>query len=177
MAKGGCRAFVAERWMNNPGGFGVGRGVRAADGTAVWFGIAALGVLLSSGAIWWGCRRDRASVAQVRAARKVARGYLDAWTREDWRRMYELSTRQRILHLTDLDPGKGSEFDRRAFERFALVAEQAKRYMGYERFEIEKVAASRKGQVVFVIKARSEDGRVSEILLRLVRRNRAWRVD
>ncbi len=124
-----------------------------------------------------GCRKSAASPSEVKAARKVAAAYLDAWLKDRWKRMFELSTGHRIEHLTGIDPRKGSDFARRALERFALVAEQAKRYMGYERFEIQKVAGSQRNLVVFAVKARSEDGRVSEFLLRVVRTSGSWRVD
>ncbi len=155
---------VTEAWA--------ARGVsRRQAGSFVWI------LLIVGLAVLWSSCRDKASPAEVAQARKVADKYLDAWEKEHWKGMYELSTVHRIEHLTGIDPGKGTAFAKRAYERFALVVEQAKRYMGYERFEIEKVAGSGKGRVVFLVRVRCVDGKKSEFLLRLVRRKGVWLVD
>jgi len=135
--------------------------------------VAALFILPS------GCKK-KASPEEVKAAAKVVERYNEAWLNQDMETMYNLSTKERIRSLTDVDPDKGSAHLELAKKRFNLIAEQTRVFLGYEQLEIEEVVKSQPGRVVFKIKALHKKGsRVekSSFIRELVKKKEGWRLN
>ncbi len=124
------------------------------------------------------CHSPRASKQEIDAARTVLHRYLEAWRVGAYDEMFRLTSTRRIRELTDLNPGAGSAHRRQAARRFALVADQTKRYMNYVTFEVTRVVASRPGLVVFEVQPRdASDRERGTLLFRLRATEGGWKVD
>ncbi len=126
-----------------------------------------------------GCSK-KAAPEEVEAARQVVEKYNTAWLSRDVDTMFRLSTRERILNMTEIDPDEGSANLELAKKRFGLLAEQTRLFLGYERLEIEGVVGSEPGRVVFQIKAWHKKGsRVAEsdFIREVVKTKDGWQLN
>jgi ketosteroid isomerase-like protein len=126
-----------------------------------------------------GCKEE-ADPKDVARARRVIERYNEAWLSGDAEKMLELSTRDRVERLTDVDPTRSTGHREKAVERLGLIAEQTRVFMGYDRLVIDEVVSSEPSRVVFKIKAHHErDGeeRTSVFVRRVVKEKGQWRLD
>ena len=123
-----------------------------------------------------GCKK-KASAEEIAAAKKALKAYNVAWMSGDVETMFRLSTKDRIKRLTDLDPTKGKAYEKKAKDRFGLLAKQTKQFYGYVDLKVVEVAGSKPGKVIFKLRALHRPGsRVQEssLLRQLVKKDGKW---